>query len=109
MRWGGVASGGAPGRERRTRGLPRGNPAILIILLRQPEANMIETVDRVRGLLPLLQSSISPAIKVDVVVDRTTTIRASVEDVQFTLAISVGLVVMVVFLFLRNGWATVIP
>jgi len=96
-------------QDRRNAGLANGKPAVLIILFRQPEANMIETVDRVRALLPVLQSSISPAIHVDVVVDRTTTIRASVEDVQFTLLISIALVIMVVFLFLRNGWATVIP
>src|SRR3954452_1096830 len=96
-------------QDRRNAGLANGKPAVLIILFRQPEANMIETVDRVRALLPRLAASIPPAIKVDVVVDRTTTIRASVEDVQFTLALSIALVIMVVFLFLRNGWATVIP
>jgi multidrug efflux pump len=96
-------------QDRRNAGLANGKPAVLIILFRQPEANMIETVDRVRALLPRLSASIPPAIKVDVVVDRTTTIRASVEDVQFTLILSIGLVILVVFLFLRNGWATVIP
>ena len=70
---------------------------------------MIETVDRVRALLPQLEASIPPAIHVGVVVDRTTTIRASVDEVQFTLMLSIALVVMVVFLFLRNGWATLIP
>jgi multidrug efflux pump len=96
-------------QDRRNAGLSNGKPAVLIILFRQPRANMIETVDRVRALLPRLRASISPAIDVTVVVDRTTTIRASVEDVQFTLLASIGLVIMVVFLFLRNGWATVIP
>ena len=96
-------------QDRRNAGLANGKPAVLVILFRQPEANMIETVDRVRAMLPLLQASIPPAIKIGVVVDRTTTIRASVADVQFTLAISVALVILVVFLFLRNGWATVIP
>jgi multidrug efflux pump len=96
-------------QDRRNAGLANGKPAVLIILFRQPEANMISTVDRVRALLPRLSASIPPAIKVSVVVDRTTTIRASVEDVQFTLLLSIGLVIMVVFLFLRNGWATFIP
>src|SRR5258708_3581148 len=72
-------------------------------------ANMIDTVDRVRALLPRLQASIPSAIRLFVAMDRTTTIRASVADVQFTLAISIALVILVVFLFLRNGWATVIP
>src|SRR5690348_13367895 len=85
-------------QDRRNAGLANGKPAVLIILFRQPEANMIETVDRVRALLPRLAASIPPAIKIDVVVDRTTTIRASVEDVQFTLLLSIGLVIMVVFL-----------
>jgi multidrug efflux pump len=96
-------------QDRRNAGLANGKPAVLIILFRQPEANMIETVDRVRALLPRLKASIPPAIDVNVVVDRTTTIRASVDDVQFTLMLSIALVILVVFLFLRNGWATVIP
>ncbi len=95
--------------DRRNAGLANGRPAVLVILFRQPAANMIETVDRVKALLPQLQASIPPAIKLSVVLDRTTTIRASVEDVQFTLMISVGLVIMVVFIFLRNAWATIIP
>ena len=95
--------------DRRNAGLSNGKPAVLIILFRQPAANMIETVDRVRSLLPMLRASIPPAMNLDVVVDRTTTIRASVEDVQFTLMLSIALVIMVVFVFLRNAWATVIP
>ncbi len=96
-------------QDRRNAGLANGKPAVLIILFRQPAANMIETVDRVRALLSQLEASIPPAIHVGVVVDRTTTIRSSVDDVQFTLLLSIALVVMVVFLFLRNGWATFIP
>jgi multidrug efflux pump len=96
-------------QDRRNSGLSNGKPAVLIILFRQPEANMIETVDRVRALLPLLQASIAPSIHIGIAMDRTTTIRASVADVQFTLAISIALVILVVFLFLRNGWATFIP
>ena len=84
-------------------------PAIILIIQRQPGANVIQTVDRVKAMLPVLQASIPPAIKVDVVSDRTATIRASVKDVQFTLLLSVALVVMVIFLFLRSFWATVIP
>ena len=95
--------------DRRNAGLSSGKPAVLIILFRQPAANMIETVDRVTALLPQLQASIPPAIKLSVVLDRTTTIRASIRDVEVTLLVSIGLVVLVVFLFLRNGWATVIP
>jgi len=90
-------------------GLANGKPAVLLVISRQPGANIIGTVDRVRELLPQLQASVSPTVKLQVVMDRTTTIRASVRDVQRTLAISVGLVVLVVFLFLRSGWATVIP
>ena len=96
-------------QDRRNAGLANDKPAVLVILFRQPGANMIQTVDRVLGLLPRLQASIPPAMKIGVVVDRTTTIRASVKDVQITLLIAVSLVIMVVFLFLRNGWATVIP
>ena len=70
---------------------------------------MIATVDRIKALLPQLQASMPPAIKVDVISDRTQTIRASVADVQFTLVLTVALVVMVIFVFLRNVWATVIP
>jgi multidrug efflux pump len=95
--------------DRRNAGLANGRPAVLLILFRQPAANMIETVDRVRELLPFLQASIPPAIKLSVVLDRTTTIRASIEDVQFTLMLSIALVIMVVFIFLRNAWATIIP
>ena len=90
-------------------GLANGKPAVLLVISRQPGANIIGTVDRVRELLPQLQASVQPTVKLQVVMDRTTTIRASVTDVQRTLAISVALVVLVVFLFLRSGWATVIP
>jgi multidrug efflux pump len=96
-------------QDRRNAGLANGKPAVLIILFRQPGANMIRTVDRVLALLPVLQESIPRSIHLDVVMDRTTTIRASVKDVEFTLVLATCLVVMVVFLFLRNAWATVIP
>jgi hydrophobe/amphiphile efflux-1 (HAE1) family protein len=84
-------------------------PAIILPIQRQPGANVIETVDRIKSMLPILQASIPTAIKVNIVSDRTATIRASVSDVQFTLVLSVALVVMVIFLFLRNFWATIIP
>ena len=90
-------------------GLANGKPGVLIVLFRQPGANVIETVDRVRALMPYLQSSISPAIKLAVVSDRTITVRASVKDIESTLLISIVLVILVVFVFLRTVRATVIP
>jgi hydrophobe/amphiphile efflux-1 (HAE1) family protein len=84
-------------------------PAVIVDIQRQPGANIIETADRVKALLPRLQASIPPSVKVDILTDRTRTIRASVRDVQFTLLLTVALVVMVIFVFLRKLWATVIP
>jgi multidrug efflux pump len=83
--------------------------AVLLIIFRQPGANIISTVDNIRTLLPQLRSSISPAIAIDVVMDRTLTVRASVRDIEITLMISVVLVVLVVFVFLRNFRSTIIP
>jgi hydrophobe/amphiphile efflux-1 (HAE1) family protein len=83
--------------------------AVILAVQRQPGANVIETVDRIKAMMPVLQASIPPAVKVNIISDRTETIRASVSDVQFTLMLTVALVVMVIFLFLRNFWATVIP
>ena len=85
------------------------NRAVILGIQRQPGANVIATVDRIKALLPQLEASIPPAIKVSILSDRTQTIRASISDVQFTLMLTVALVVMVIFLFLRNLWATVIP
>ena len=76
---------------------------------RQPGANVIETVDRIMALLPELRASIPPTVTLDTNFNRTTTIRASVKDIEFTLLLTVALVVMVIFLFLRNAWATIIP
>jgi len=90
-------------------GLANGKPSVLIIVFRQPGANIIETVDRVRALMPFLQSSISPAIHLFVAMDRTVTVRASVKDIETTLMISVILVILVVFAFLRTVRATIIP
>ena len=83
--------------------------AILIVIFKIPGANVIDTVDAVMAQMPRLQAAIPPTIKIDVAVDRTTTIRASVRDVELSLIISVVLVVLVVFLFLREIWATIIP
>jgi multidrug efflux pump len=93
----------------RTAGLVNGTPAVLIIINRQPGANIIETVDRVRAILPQLEASIPGSMTLSVVVDRTPVIRASLHDVERTLAISVLLVILVVFLFLRDARATLIP
>ena len=90
-------------------GFVNGKPSILVIVFRQPGANIIDTVDNIRAALPSLKASIPAAINVTVVMDRTTTIRASVDDVEITLAISVMLVILVVFFFLRNVRATLIP
>jgi multidrug efflux pump len=86
-----------------------GKPSVLIVIFRQPGANVIETVDRVVTLMPRLQSSISPAIKLTVAMDRTVTVRASVKDIEFTLIVSIILVILVVFAFLRTVRATIIP
>ncbi|HEX3557295.1 MAG TPA: multidrug efflux RND transporter permease subunit [Thermoanaerobaculia bacterium] len=93
----------------RAGGLSNGKPAILLIIFRQPGANIIATVDRIRAVLPQLQASISPAINLAVVVDSTRTIRASVRDVELTLMLSIGLVILVVFIFLRDVRSTFIP
>ncbi len=84
-------------------------PSVILNIQRQPGANIIAVVDRVKGLLPQLQASLPPAVKVAVLTDRTTTIRASVLDVEFELMLTIALVVMVIFLFLRTFAATVIP
>jgi multidrug efflux pump len=93
----------------RNLGLSGGQRAVLLAVSRQPAANMIETVDRIMTLLPLLRASISPSLHLSVAVDRTTTIRASVHDVEISLVISIILVILVVFAFLRSTWATIIP
>jgi multidrug efflux pump len=93
----------------RNAGLANGKPAVLVILYRQPGANIISTVDLVKGLMPQLRASISPAIDVTVGVDRSTTIRTSLRDVERTLILAVLLVIVVVFAFLRNLRATLVP
>ena len=84
-------------------------PAVIVNIQRQPGANIISVVDGIKQLLPQLTSSLPPSVKVSILTDRTTTIRASVSDVQFELMLTVALVVMVMFLFLRNAAATIIP
>ncbi|HET6889011.1 MAG TPA: efflux RND transporter permease subunit [Candidatus Udaeobacter sp.] len=93
----------------RAAGYLNGKPAIPVVIFRQPGANIIKTVDRVKAALPSLKASIPAAINMQIVLDRTTTIRASVFEVERTLVIAILLVVLVVFLFLRNGRATLIP
>ena len=84
-------------------------PGILLIVYKQPGANVIDTVDQIKEQLPRLTRNIPPAINISILLDRTTTIRASVEDVEFTLLLTIVLVVLVILLFLRNFWATLIP
>src|ERR1700716_218038 len=85
------------------------NPAVILNIQRQPGANIIAVVDRVKKLLPQLQAALPTAVNVEILTDRTTTIRASVADVQFSLMLTIGLVVLVIFLFLRSFRATIIP
>ena len=86
-----------------------GKRSVLLLVFKEPSANVISTADGVKAKLPSLEADFPPDVHLNVVADRTLTIRASVADVEFTLALSVGLVVMVIFLFLRSFWATVIP
>ena len=86
-----------------------GKHGVLLLAFKVPGANVIATVERIKAALPALEASIPPAIHVSTIVDRTQMIRASVNDVEFTLALSIALVVMVIFLFLRDVWATIIP
>jgi multidrug efflux pump len=95
--------------DTRNAGLANGKPAVVLIVFRQPGANIIGTVDRVRAEMPLLQASVPPAVQLSIMTDRTTTIRASVHDVEITLLMAMFLVVLVIFIFLRNLRATVIP
>jgi multidrug efflux pump len=85
------------------------SPAVIVNIQRQPGANIIAVVDRIKGLLPQLRASLPSSVDVSILTDRTTTIRASVSDVQFELVLTIGLVVMVMFIFLRNLAATIIP
>ncbi len=93
----------------RNLGLANGTPAVLIGILKQPQANIIETVDLIRKMIPRLRADIPPATQLDVAMDRSTTIRASLRDVERSLAVAIVLVILVVYLFLRDGRATLIP
>src|SRR5665213_3601992 len=93
----------------RNMGLANGNPAVLIQVTRQPNANIIQTADNVRAVLPQFQASLPPNVTLNIDNDRTNTIRASVVDAERAMSISISLVIVVVFVFLRNGWATFIP
>src|SRR6202790_1052066 len=95
--------------DTRNLGLAGGQRSVILAVFRQPGANMIATVDRILPMLPMLRASISPSLHLNVLIDRTTTIRSSVHDVEVALIISILLVIFVVFAFLRNVWATVIP
>ena len=86
-----------------------GKRGVFLVVFKQPGANVIDTVDKIKAQLPRLVASIPPTVKVDVLSDRTQTIRAAVADVQFTLMLTIVLVVMVIFIFLRSLWATIIP
>jgi multidrug efflux pump len=92
-----------------TSGLANGKPAVLIVIFKIAGANVIDTVDGIKAALPSLEASISPLIHTSIVMDRTITIRAAVHDVEITLLISIALVIVVVFVFLRDVWATIIP
>jgi len=93
----------------RTLGLSNGRPAVVMIVYRQPGANIIQMVDKVQALMPQLKASVSPAIDLTLAVDRSKTIRASLHDVEITLLIAVALVILVVFAFLRSARATLVP
>src|SRR5579872_4588342 len=95
--------------DRRQLGLINGKRGVMLAVFRQAGANIIDTVDRVTSIIPYLQASISPAMKLSVVMDRTTSVRASVKEIERTLLISVVLVILVVFVFLRTVRATIIP
>ncbi|CAH2600196.1 multidrug efflux pump RND permease subunit MdtB [Rhodovastum atsumiense] len=93
----------------RVGGFRNGRPGVQLVIFKQPDANIIDTVERIEAAMPRLRAAIPPSIEVNKVMDRTQTIRASVHEVQFTLILTIALVVMVIFLFLRNLWATIIP
>ena len=95
--------------DRTVAGYQNNKPGIILAVFKQPGANVVDTVDQIKAQLPHLTARIPPAVQVETILDRTTTIRASVRDVQYTLGLTIALVVLVVFLFLRNFWATFIP
>ena len=90
-------------------GWQNGKRGVQLLIFKQPGANVINTVELIKAKLPKLVENIPPSVHVSTIIDRTLTIRASVSDVEFTLMLSIALVVMVIFVFLRNVWATIIP
>jgi multidrug efflux pump len=109
VRLGDIAQVSDSVQDLRNDGLANGDPAVMLILFRQPGANIIDTVDRVRALLPHLRATIPASISLNVYMDRTPTIRASLRDVERALVISVALVVLSVFMFLRSARAAMVP
>ncbi len=99
----------AEAADRNVAAFQNNRPGVILAVFKQPGANVVDTVDQIKAQLPQLTARIPPSVEVETILDRTTTIRASVRDVQFTLALTIALVVLVVFLFLRNFWATFIP
>jgi multidrug efflux pump len=95
--------------DTRNLGMSKGTPAVVVPIFKQPSANIIETVDRIRGMLPQLRADVPAAAELDIALDRSTTIRASLRDVERALGVAILLVVLVVYLFLRDGRATLIP
>jgi len=95
--------------DRTVAGYQNNKDGVILAVFKQPGANVIDTVDKIKAELPQLTARIPPAVKVDIILDRTKTIRASVQDVEFTMVLTICLVVMVILLFLRNFWATLIP
>jgi multidrug efflux pump len=109
LRLGDVARVSDSVEDVRTAGLANGKPAVILIVFREPGANIIETVDRIQAALPQLRALLPPTVALTVMIDATRTIRASVRDVEITLAIAIALVILVVFLFLRSVRSTLIP
>jgi hydrophobe/amphiphile efflux-1 (HAE1) family protein len=99
----------AEASNRNVAGFQNNEPGILLSVFKQPGANVIDTIDQIKAQLPRLTANLPPAMVIETILDRTTTIRASVREVEFTLVLAVGLVVLVILLFLRNFWATFIP
>jgi len=95
--------------DRNVAGYQNNKRGVLLVVYKQPGANVVDTVDQIKARLPSLTATIPPSMIVETILDRTTTIRASVADVEFTLALTIGLVVLVILIFLRNFWATLIP
>jgi hydrophobe/amphiphile efflux-1 (HAE1) family protein len=93
----------------RTGAFSNGKPAEILLIRRQSGANTVDVVNQIKALMPSLEASIPPSVHVELISDRSQTVSASIDDVEFTLALTIGLVVIVIFLFLRNVWATIIP